>query len=65
MKATDLLTKSEDELKELIIQCKREILNLKFQRVNGQLTNPARFRSVRRDIARIKTVLNQRKAKTR
>ncbi len=62
-KTSDFITKSEAELKDMIIQLKREVLNLSFQRVNGQLTNPARFRIVRRSIARMKTILNQNQVK--
>lgn len=63
MKIIDLLNKSQSELKDLIISLKKEKLNLKFQRVNGQLTNPARFKIARRDVARIKTILNNQKNK--
>ncbi len=59
MKAADIKTKSSSELQDMVVQLKREILDLRFQRVNGQLTNPSRFRMAKREIARIKTVLNQ------
>jgi len=62
-KMSDFRTKTEAEIKDMIIQRKREALNLSFQRVNGQLTNPSRFRIVRRDIARMKTILTQNQAK--
>ena len=60
MKAGELRTKSEDELKESLLGLRKEAFNLRFQRASGQLENTARIREVRRDIARIKTVLNQR-----
>ena len=60
MKATELRTKSEDELKESLLGLRKEAFNLRFQRASGQLENTARIREVRRDIARIKTVLHQR-----
>jgi large subunit ribosomal protein L29 len=60
MKAGDLRTKSEDELKESLLGLRKEAFNLRFQRASGQLENTARIRAVRRDIARIKTVLRQR-----
>jgi large subunit ribosomal protein L29 len=63
MKATELRTKSESELKDMIIQLKREILNLSFQRVNGQLTNPSRFRTAGREVARIKTIIKENQVK--
>jgi large subunit ribosomal protein L29 len=61
MKVADVRTKTDDELAEQLDACGREIFNLRFQRANGQLENTARVRQVRRDIARIKTVLGERK----
>ncbi len=61
MKASDLRTKSDDELKDQIIDLRKEAFNLRFQKVSGQLENTARVRQVRRDIARAQTVLNERK----
>jgi large subunit ribosomal protein L29 len=60
MKAGELRTKSEDELKDSLLGLRKEAFNLRFQRASGQLENTARIREVRRDIARIKTVLHQR-----
>lgn len=60
MKATDLKTKTEDQLKDELVTLKKEQFNLRFQAAGGQLENTARVRQVRRDIARIKTVLAQR-----
>ncbi len=57
MKAADLKTKSTDELKTELMALKKETLNLRFQKASGQLENTARVREVRRDIARILTVL--------
>jgi large subunit ribosomal protein L29 len=51
--------KSSDELKTLSINLKKELFNLRFQVATGELTNTARFREVRRDVARVKTLLNQ------
>lgn len=62
MKASDLRAKSADELKEQLIQLRKEAFNLRFQAASGQLENTARRRQVRRDIARIKTLLWQRRA---
>ena len=56
--------KTDDELAEQLDVFGREIFNLRFQRANGQLENTARVRQVRRDIARIKTVLGERRRKT-
>jgi large subunit ribosomal protein L29 len=60
MKAADVRAKTEDELAEQLDNLGREIFNLRFQRANGQLENTTRVRQVRRDIARIKTVLGER-----
>ncbi len=57
MKAADLLAKSDDELKEQLLDLNKEAFNLRFQVVSGQLENTARVRQVRRDVARIKTAL--------
>ncbi len=58
MKATDLRTKTADELKDTLMDLRKEQFNLRFQKARGQLENTARVRQVRRDIARIKTVLH-------
>jgi len=60
MKAEDVRAKSDDELKDELIGLRKEAFNLRFQRASGQLENTARVRQVRRDIARIKTVLGAR-----
>jgi large subunit ribosomal protein L29 len=54
----DLRGKSPDELKELALSLKKELFNLRFQVASGELTNTSRFRVVRRDVARVKTLLN-------
>ncbi|WP_259780393.1 50S ribosomal protein L29 [Aestuariispira ectoiniformans] len=60
--AADLRQKSDDELKDQLIDLRKEQFNLRFQAASGQLENTARVRTVRRDIARIKTLLGERKA---
>ncbi len=57
MKAADLRTKTNDELRDALMDLRKEQFNLRFQKASGQLENTARARQVRRDIARIKTVL--------
>ena len=57
MKAGDLRAKTQDQLREQLLQLKKEQFNLRFQKATGQLENTARVREVRRDIARIKTIL--------
>ena len=56
MKASELRTKTSDQLADQLLQLKKEQFNLRFQRATGQLENTARVREVRRDIARIKTL---------
>jgi large subunit ribosomal protein L29 len=58
MKAEELRGKTPDELQTRLLELKKEAFNLRFQRASGQLENTARVRQVRRDIARIKTILN-------
>jgi len=58
MKAADIRAKTPDELKTQLADLKKEQFNLRFQRASGQLENTARVRQVRRDIARIQTVLS-------
>ena len=60
MNAADLRTKSEDELKEALLNLRKEAFNLRFQAASGQLENTARVNSVRKDIARVKTILGER-----
>jgi large subunit ribosomal protein L29 len=65
MKATELKGKTRDQLAEQLLQLKKEQFNLRFQKATGQLENTARVREVRRDIARIKTVLAQARPESR
>ena len=62
MKAQELKDKTPDELREQLVALKKEAFNLRFQQATGQIENTARMRSVRRDVARVKTVLNQKAA---
>lgn len=57
----ELRKKSDAELREYVLSSKREGLNLRFQRANGELQSTSRFRQLRRLVARVKTVLNERK----
>jgi large subunit ribosomal protein L29 len=61
MKATDVRAKTPDELSDQLQSLKKEQFNLRFQRATGQLENNARIRQVRRDIARVKTILRQKR----
>jgi len=59
VKAEALRAKTPDELKTQLVELKKEQFNLRFQTAGGQVENPSRARVVRREIARIKTVLGQ------
>jgi len=60
MKPADIRAKSVDELKEELVGLRKEAFNLRFQAASGQLENTARVRQVRREIARINTILGER-----
>ena len=65
MNTEDVRAKTPDELKEELTKLKKEQFNLRFQQATNQLENTARVRQVRKDIARIKTVLSEKaKAQT-
>jgi large subunit ribosomal protein L29 len=60
-KAEDLRSKSEDELQKLLLDTKKEQFNLRFQQTGGQLERISEIRKARRSVARIKTILNEKK----
>jgi len=59
MKASELRQKSKDELGALLLDLSRERFNLKMQKGTGQLSKPDQVKKVRRDVARIQTILNE------
>ena len=61
-KFKNLMAKNEAELSEMEVQLKKEALNLRFQQASGTLKNTARRRQVRKEIAKIKTAVAQKKA---
>lgn len=61
MKIEDVRAKSLDELKAEIVSLKKELFNLRFQKASGQLENTARISEVKKDVAKIKTVMNEKK----
>ncbi|AEP10433.1 50S ribosomal protein L29 [Micavibrio aeruginosavorus] len=61
MKAEDIKGKTADELKKMLVDLKQQQMTLRFQKAGGQLSNTAQIRGLRRDIARIQTVLEQQK----
>ena len=62
MKAADLRDKTPDQLRESLASLKKEAFNLRFQKATGQMENTSRMQVVRRDAARVKTILNQKAA---
>ena len=62
MDAAELRDKTPDQLKDQLAQLKKEAFNLRFQQATSQLENTARMRVVRRNVARVKTILNQKAA---
>jgi len=62
MNASELRDKTSDQLREELVNLKKESFNLRFQQATGQLENPSRIRQARRDAARVLTVLNEKAA---
>ena len=62
MNAKDLHTKTPDQLRDSLVALKKEAFNLRFQAATNQLENTSRIKAVRRDAARVKTVLNAKAA---
>ena len=63
MDATELRTKTPDQLRDQLLALKKEAFNLRFRQATNQLDNTARVRQVRREVARVKTVLNEQARK--
>ena len=62
MNGVEIRIKTDDELRTMLLALKKEAFNLRFQRASGQLENTARMRAVKRDVARIKTIVAERQA---
>jgi large subunit ribosomal protein L29 len=62
LKAQELRDKTPDQLRDQLASLKKEAFNLRFQKATGQLENTSRMQVVRRDAARVKTILNQKAA---
>ncbi len=60
-KASELRTLTVDELRQEEVNLRKELFNLNFQKVTGEIENPLRIRQVRRDVARVLTVINEKK----
>ena len=63
MKVEDIRAMSEDQREDAVLNLKKERFNLRFQRATGQLENTSRLKEARRDIARIKTIAAEKRAK--
>ncbi len=64
MKASEVRDMTEDQLKDKLLQLKKEQFNLRFQSASGQLEKTTRVGEVRRDISRVKTILGEKATKT-
>jgi large subunit ribosomal protein L29 len=62
MTAKELHSKTPDQLRDSLVSLKKEAFNLRFQAATNQLENTSRVKAVRKEVARIKTVLNQKAA---
>ncbi|MEW6239500.1 MAG: 50S ribosomal protein L29 [Chloroflexota bacterium] len=62
MKASEIRDMKPEEIEAKLADAREEMMKLRFQQVSGQLTDPSRLRILRRDIARMMTVLNEQKA---
>ena len=60
MSIKDLRTKTESELKESLIKFRKELFNIRFQQANGQLENSSSVSSIKKSIARVKTLLTEK-----
>lgn len=65
MNATEVRELSDDELQAKLVELRAERFNLRFRSATEAIENPMRFRAIRRDIARLETVLRQRAAQAR
>ncbi len=65
MQSTELRNMSVDQLKDQLSTMKKEAMNLRFQQATGELQNTNRRRQVRRDIARVQTVLSEKRHETK
>jgi large subunit ribosomal protein L29 len=62
MKSTEIRALNPEEVKSKIADAREELMKLRFQQVTGQLTDTSRLRTIRRDIARMETILSEQTA---
>ena len=60
--AKELRDQTPDQLRDQLVQLKKEAFNLRFQQATGQMESTARMRTVKRDVARVNTILNEKAA---
>ncbi len=60
MKAAEIRNMSDAEIEEQLTESRHEMMNLRFQTITGQITDTSRFRVIRKDIARLETILRER-----
>ena len=60
MKVNEIRQMTDQELNQELLDLKNELFNLRFQLATGQLDNPMRIKAVRKDIARVKTIIRER-----
>ena len=61
MKAKDIRDRSDDELRKALGDLEEQLFKLRFQKSTGQIENPIKIREVRKDIARVLTIINERR----
>ena len=59
IKISELRSKTKDELEQLLLTSKKEAFNLRFQKACGEIENPSRIKHIRKNIAKIKTIINE------
>ncbi len=59
MKAADVRSLSPEERRQKLVELKQELFNLRFQHATGQLENPQRLKQIKRDVARVQTVIRE------
>ena len=59
IKISELRSKTKDELEQLLLTSKKEAFNLRFQKASGEIENPSRIKHIRKNIAKIKTIINE------
>ncbi len=64
MKVSEIKEQTREELETKLADIKKNLFNLKFQKASGQLDNPMKIRNLRKDIARIKTLLKEKESDT-